>query len=102
MVGAGFSPSEREAAEAPTRELARLIFGWVLTGRVRTLARTSLKLPRGEAPDVDVELVEARVVAVSCELNLELQFILRHWLLAYRARGTDARPSPSPIRCATR
>ena len=54
------------------RELACLIFGWVLTGRVRTLDPTPLELPGSETADVDVVLVEARVVAVAGELNFEL------------------------------
>jgi hypothetical protein len=47
---------------------------------------------------VHVILVEAGVVAVSGELNLELQLVLGHGLLAHRARGTDAWPSPGAIR----
>src|SRR5258706_10605344 len=57
-----------------------------------------LKLPRGEAADVDVELVEPRIVAVAGELDLELHLLLGHGLLAHRARGANARPSPGPIR----
>jgi hypothetical protein len=34
-----------------------------------------LELPGREAPDVDVELVEARVVAIMSELDLELHLV---------------------------
>ena len=47
---------------------------------------------------MDVELVEAGIVAVSGELNLELQLVLGHGLLAHRASGTDAWPTPGAIR----
>jgi hypothetical protein len=39
-----------------------------------------LELPRGEAPDVDVELVQTRIVAVARELNLELKLGFRDGL----------------------
>jgi hypothetical protein len=61
-----------------------------------------LELPRGEAPDVDVELVEARVVAVASELDLELQLILGYGTATDGAFDPDTRTTPSPIRCATR
>src|SRR6202022_4151460 len=51
-----------------------------------------LELPGCVAPDVNVVLVEARIVAVAGELNLKLHLLFGHGLLAYRARGTNARP----------
>src|SRR5882724_12085544 len=61
-----------------------------------------LELPGREAPDVDVVLVEARVVAVVRELDLELQLALRYGQVADRARGTDSWPAPCPIRPSVR
>jgi hypothetical protein len=37
-----------------------------------------LELPGCEAANVDVELVEAWIVAIVCELNLELQLVFSH------------------------
>ena len=47
------------------------------------LSRAPLELPRGEAADVDVELVESRVVPVADELDLDME--------GRDARGRDAR-----------
>ncbi len=58
----------------------------------------SLKLPRCEASDVDVELVEPGIVTVAVELDLELQLLLLYGQLADRAEGTGARTSPRMIR----
>jgi hypothetical protein len=57
----------------------------------------SLELPRGEAPYVKVEIVQAGRVAVMGELNLELQLIFPHGLPANDAGGTDTRASPRAI-----
>jgi hypothetical protein len=57
----------------------------------------SLELPRGEAPQMKVVLVQTRRVAVMRELDLELKLVAAHGLCANDARGTDTRPSPSAI-----
>jgi hypothetical protein len=57
----------------------------------------SLELPRGEAPQVNVELVQPGIVAVMGELNLELELIAAHGPLANGAGSTDARTSPCAI-----
>jgi len=57
-----------------------------------------LELPRREAPDVDVVLVEARVVAITRELDLELH------LVALDGQFTDGtgRTDPGSAPCAVR
>jgi hypothetical protein len=55
-------------------------------------------LPYCEAPDVDVELVQAGIVAVARELDLELHLGGRHWKVADRTRCADTRPTPRPVR----
>jgi hypothetical protein len=57
----------------------------------------SLEFPRGEAPQVEVELVQARAVAVVRELNLELELVAAHGLFANDAAGADARASPRAV-----
>ena len=60
--------------------------------------RAAFELPGREAPDGDVELVEAGVAAGAGELDLKLQLVLRHGLVAHRARGADTWASPRTIR----
>src|SRR6266851_5443120 len=67
-------------------------------GRLVVVVVGSLEFPRGEAPQVQVELVQARVVAVMRELDLELQLVAAYGLLADDAAGADARASPRAIR----
>src|SRR5216683_7445484 len=67
-------------------------------GRLVVVVVGSLEFPRGEAPQVKVELVQARVVAVMGELNLELELVAAHGPLANDAAGADARASPRAIR----
>lgn len=68
----------------------------------------AFEFPRGEAPDMHVEFVEARVDAVSGELNLELLLVLPNGQAAYQTRGTDthvrsgARFGSLPLRIASR
>jgi len=52
----------------------------------------SFKLPCSEAPNVDMELVEARIVAVTSELNLEFQLVVfdRKVSTTTTAKGTPA------------
>jgi hypothetical protein len=57
----------------------------------------SLEFPRGEAPQVKVELVQARIVTVMRELNLELQLVAGDGPFADDALGADARASPGAI-----
>jgi len=59
----------------------------------------SLELPRREAPDVDVELVEPGVVSVALELDLELLLVFGDGQSANGARGTDAVTSPRTRWC---
>jgi len=63
----------------------------------RLVLVVSLELPRGKAPQVKVELVQARIVAVMRELNFELQLVAAHGLLANDAAGADAWASPRAI-----
>jgi hypothetical protein len=57
----------------------------------------ALELPRREAADVDMELVEFGRRAVTGELDLELQLILRDRLAADRAGRPDPRSTPGPV-----
>ena len=57
----------------------------------------ALELPRGKAAEVDVELVQAWVVAIVGEFNFELQFVRSNRLLAHRA--WSPRPQDRPM-CA--
>jgi hypothetical protein len=50
-----------------------------------------------EAADVDMELVQARIVAITRELSLELQLVSLDWLATDRAWRTDTRPAPGPV-----
>jgi hypothetical protein len=68
----------------------------------RLVVVVSLEFPRGEAPQVEVELVQARVVAVMRELKLEFELIAAHGLFANDAAGADARASPRAIRSVGR
>jgi len=52
-----------------------------------------LELPRREAPDVDMELVEA-AATILFELDLELVLMLRDGQAAHGAFGADTRASP--------
>jgi hypothetical protein len=49
-----------------------------------------------------VELIEAGIVAVARELNLELHLGGRHWQIAGRALGADTRPTPRTVRATPR
>jgi len=66
-------------------------WGWLLV---------PLELPRREAPNVNVELVEPWIVAIPSKLNLELQLILGHGPSTDGALGSDPRTAPGPIRGA--
>jgi hypothetical protein len=69
------------------------------TGRSdRRKDRASFKLPYREAPDVEVELVQAGIVPVARELDLELHLGGRHRKVADRAWCADTRPTPRPVR----
>jgi hypothetical protein len=63
---------------------------WILTW-------SSRELPCGEAPHVNVELVEARVVPVPGELNLELHLVLCDGQRTPRALSADAWPTPGAV-----
>jgi hypothetical protein len=65
-------------------------------------ALTPLELPRREAPDVDVELVEPRIVAFTAELELELELMAGHGLVADGTCRANTRPVPGAIRSASR
>jgi hypothetical protein len=65
-------------------------------------ALTPLELPRREAPDVDVVLVHAGVVAVALELDLELHLLPRYRLAADHTCSADAWAAPRAIRSAAR
>ena len=66
-------------------------------GVSRYLVRLPLELPRREAPDVDVELVQSGIVAVTRELNLEFHLIAGHGVPAHRTESTDAGPAPCAV-----
>src|SRR5436309_933337 len=57
-----------------------------------------LELPRGEATDVDVELIEPRIVAITSKLNLELQLTAPDRKITHRTRCIDTWPAPCAIR----
>src|SRR6266850_3557767 len=66
-----------------------------------TSARASpipLQPPGGEAPRVDVILVQARMTIVPGELDFELHLLARHGKIAYGARHPAARASPRAVR----
>src|SRR2546421_7545002 len=65
--------------------------------RASVAVRPSLQLPRGEAPRVDVVLVQAGRV-VTGELDLELHLLACHGELAHRAWRPDAGASPGAVR----
>src|SRR6266508_76727 len=65
------------------------------TGRLAAVI--SLEFPRGEAPQVKVEFVQALLIAVIRELNLELQLVAAHGPLADGAGGADRRGSQRTI-----
>ena len=60
----------------------------------------SLELPRREAADMDVELVEP-AAAVLLELNLEFVLSLRNGQTADAAGGADSWTSPRAGRCGS-
>jgi hypothetical protein len=73
--------------------------GVVCEGRLpRGLGRLPLKLPRCEASDMDVKLIQPGMVAVARELNLKFRLVLRHGQLADRAAGPLEYPGPGPLR----
>jgi len=53
-----------------------------------------LELPRREASDVNMELVESGIVAVARELDLKFHLVVRDGYPADRTGGADAGPSP--------
>jgi hypothetical protein len=63
---------------------------------------TPLELPRREAPDVDVERVQPRVVAVAAELDLDLELVAGRGLVADGAYRANAWPAQGAIRSASR
>jgi hypothetical protein len=68
------------------------------SGATPFLRLRPLELPRREASEVDVELVEPGIVTVAGELDLELHLVLRDGQPSDRAIGPDARPAPRAIR----
>src|SRR4029450_4337462 len=84
-------------AHAMARDAAGGVGGAQESGNelaVRAAIPFALELPRSEAADVDVELVQSGVVAIAGELDLELQMILRDGLAAHRAERTNSRSAP--------
>jgi len=65
---------------------------------VVTDAAYSARTPRPRSTGRGRGTCEPRIVAVAGELNLKLHLLFGHGLLAYRARGTNARSSPGAIR----
>jgi hypothetical protein len=63
---------------------------------------SSLEFPRRKAPHMDVKLVQARIIAVAGELNLEFQLILRDGQITNRAFGSNAGAAPRPVGPAAR
>jgi hypothetical protein len=61
-----------------------------------------LKLPGREPANVDVELVEAGVVAIMGELDLELHLVARDGQFSDGADRTDTGSTPSAVRSAVR
>ena len=87
-------------AHAVARDAAGGVGGAQESGNqlaVRATVPYALELPCCEAADVDVELVESRVVTIAGELDLELQMILRDGLAAHHAGRTHTRPAPATV-----
>jgi len=82
---------ERSFSGLPSRGLAGSV----------AVELAALKLPGGETPKVDVELVQAAPV-VLLELNLELHLGLGDTFPADRALGINAWAAPCPVRCTGR
>src|SRR4029453_8095250 len=76
--------------------------GTSASSRLASIFLRSLELPRREAADVDVELVEPRIVAVTSELNLELQLVALHGKATDGTESADTRPAPRAVRTAGR
>ena len=51
---------------------------------------------------MDVELVQARVIAITSELNLKLQLVTSHGELTNWTHGTHPWPSPCPVGTSAR
>jgi hypothetical protein len=79
------------------RRMRRRRDSWSIKLAVRATVPYALELPRCKAADVDVELVESRVVTVAGELDLELRMILRDGLAAHCAYCTDPWTAPSTV-----
>jgi len=69
----------------------------ILLVRRSPLRVTAFELPGGEAPDVNVELVESRIGAVMRELDLELHLGLGDRHFTDGAVCTDARTAPCAV-----
>jgi len=74
----------------------------VSKGQDALFVGASLELPGGEASDVDVELVQAGIVTIAGELNLELHLVSFHRHAAHGTRRPNARPAPCAVRPTTR
>jgi hypothetical protein len=71
---------------------------WLYPPQLAVLAiLCTLELPGREAADVDVKLIQPRLIAVKRELDLELQLILRDGLTADPAVRTHSRSAPGTI-----
>ena len=62
------------------------------------LRRVTFQFPHGEAPDVYVELVQARHGTIVRKLNLELDLVAGDRLLAYGAGSANAGAAPGAVR----
>lgn len=69
----------------------------VKLGRLVAIELAPLELPRREAPDVEVILVEAGGGTIVGELDLELELVLADGQVANRAGSPDSGASPGPI-----
>jgi hypothetical protein len=103
VEGCGHSMGRLTAREATEVNRPVVRYGRSVTGRLPGSQRVQLflcplKFPRGEAADVDVKLVEARVVAVTSELNLEFQLVALHGKATDAAGGTNTGTAPGAVR----
>src|SRR5438552_11731163 len=91
------SPSRWIPMRSPTPWWVRSSARAAWAGASASLGGSSLELPRREALQVDVELVQPRIAAVAGELDLELHLGGLHGKLTDRTLGADARTSPGTV-----
>jgi hypothetical protein len=90
MVGLSMVP---DATEGDREEFGQD----VRVGPLRLSLSPPFQLPRREAADVEMVLVQAGAGGIARKLDLELQIFLSHWQVTYGTRGADPGASPRAI-----